>query len=187
MVECAGSEDVHVERGDEPSSMAMIDQAIERVYNARLVSDPDSATISSGKVHDLFHGLDAGAESALTVQVRAATAGYQVRVGSLSGRARPPTRRVDHDRRPARMEIGWQDVSPPTGNDGPSGCAGPRARLLPQVSRAPAMIRTADTTTPAAISTVSTVRRRMTISCCRQRRWFRRGRLCVSRIGRRLS
>ena len=99
--------------------VADITPSVASVYNARFVFDPNSVTIGSGKVHDLFHGLDAGARTALTVQIRAATGGYQVRVGSLlrSGSTTYSSWWAITDS-PHTMEIGWQAASTQTGNNG---------------------------------------------------------------------
>ena len=99
--------------------VADITPSAASAYNARFVFDPNSVTIGSGKVHDLFHGLDAGARTALDGP------------GPRGDRRLPGSRRltapvgldhvlvvVDLTDAPHTIEIGWQAASTPTGNNG---------------------------------------------------------------------
>jgi hypothetical protein len=88
-------------------------------YHARFRFDPNSVVITSGKTHDVFHGLNRSGTAVITVQVRAATGGYQVRVGSLlrSGSTTYSSWSSMTDA-PHTIEIGWQAATTSTGQNG---------------------------------------------------------------------
>jgi hypothetical protein len=75
--------------------------------------------IGSGKIHDIFHGLNGAAATVITVQVRSATGGYQVRVGSLlkSGSMAYSSWSNLSDA-PHTVEVGWQAASTSSGSNG---------------------------------------------------------------------
>ena len=99
--------------------VADITPSAANAYHARFGFDPNSVAIGSGKIHDIFHGLNSAGATVITAQVRSATGGYQVRIGSLlkSGSLTYSPWASLSDA-PHAIEIGWQAAATSTGSNG---------------------------------------------------------------------
>jgi hypothetical protein len=89
----------------------------ESNYHARFKFDPNSVTISSGAVHDIFVGTNAAGTVSLRLQITRSSRLYQLRTASLldSGSIRYSSW-VSLSDAPHSLEIAWQAAT--TGSNG---------------------------------------------------------------------
>ncbi len=81
----------------------------ERSYHARFNFDPNSVSIGSGKIHDVFVGTNASGAANLRVQVTSASNAYMVRTGTLLSSGSIKYSAWTHiTDAPHSIEVAWQ-------------------------------------------------------------------------------
>ncbi len=91
----------------------------ERSYHARFRFDPNSVTIGSGKIHDIFVATNTAGTTNLRVQVTSASNAYMVRTGTLLSSGSTKYSAWTHITDvPHSIEVAWQAAT--SGSNGSS-------------------------------------------------------------------
>ena len=87
-------------------------------YHARFRYSPNGASIGGTNGHDMFSGLDANGRTLVVAQVRAATGGYEIRVGANSSGTVKYSAWTAVTNAAHTIEVSWQAATTSAGKNG---------------------------------------------------------------------
>jgi hypothetical protein len=87
-------------------------------YHARFRYSPNGASIGGTNGHDIFVGLDANGKTLVVAQARAATGGYEIRVGANSSGTVKYSAWTAVTNAAHTIEVSWQAATTSVGKNG---------------------------------------------------------------------